>query len=73
MTAQISKPTQKRLYSCVLSPPKWVKTHKKLENRACRTVNIDDLTANAAARVENAHKNAYSRVRYHCLGNISSS
>ena len=47
MTAQISKPLQKRIYSCVLSPPKWAKAHVKLENRACRTVDIDVFITNA--------------------------
>lgn len=54
MTAQITNPLQKRISSCVLSPPKWAKAHVKLENRACRTVAIDVFITNAFVRGENA-------------------
>jgi hypothetical protein len=54
MTAQISKPLQKRIYSCALLSPKCAKAHVKLENRACRTVDIDVFITNAFVRGENA-------------------
>ena len=68
MTGQSTTSEQKRLDSCVLSSPKWAKTHEKLENRACRTVKIDDLTANAVVRIENNLKNAQVRRNTKLLG-----
>ena len=41
--------------------PKWAKTHEKLKKRACGTVKIDDLTANATVRFTNAPENAQKR------------
>lgn len=56
MTAITTKPELKRLDSCVLARPKRAKINEKLEKRACGTLKINDLIANAAVRVENAHQ-----------------
>ena len=48
---------QKRLDSCALALPKWAKAGEKLGTRACGTLKIDDLVADIAFRVENAHEN----------------
>ena len=61
MTAQKTKPTQKRLNNCVLSPLRWAKIYEKLENCACGTLKIKDAVANAAVRVANAPKKGQSR------------
>ena len=57
MTASTTKPRQKRLDSCALALVKWAKAREKLGNRACGTLKIDDLVADIAFRVENAHEN----------------
>ena len=72
MTGSSAKPRGKRFLHCVLNTFRWVKTHQKLENRACRTVNIDDLGTDTAVTVENAYENAQARARQHHLGNIGS-
>ena len=72
MTAHSQKPKQKRLHSCVLTQPKWVKIHEKIETRACRTLKISDLVANANAnanaRVANAPENGQPRRKTNLLG-----
>ena len=68
MTAQSKKTTQKRLHNCVLSQPKWAQKHEALENCACGTVKIDDLTVNAVVRVANAPENAQLRRKTTLLG-----
>jgi hypothetical protein len=68
MTAQSKKTEQKRLHSCVLPQPKWAKKHEKLESRACKTVKIDELNANAAVRVANALEKAQAQCKTLLLG-----
>ena len=70
MTAQKTKPTQKRLNNCVLSPLRWAKIYEKLENCACGTLKIKDAVANAAVRVANAPKRAKLAATQRYLGNI---
>ena len=57
MTAQSQKTEQKRLHSCVLSPPKWPKIPEKLEKRACGTVKISDFVSDTAFRIANVREN----------------
>ena len=68
MTAQKTKPTQKRLNNCVLSPLRWAKIYEKLENCACGTLKIKDAVANAAVRVANAPKKGQARRNTTLLG-----
>jgi hypothetical protein len=68
MTAQKTKPTQKRLNNCVLSPLRWAKIYEKLENCACGTLKIKDAVANAAVRVANAPKKGQTRHNTTLLG-----
>ena len=68
MTAQKTKPTQKRLNNCVLSPLRWAKIYEKLENCACGTLKIKDAVANAAVRVANAPKKGQARHNTTLLG-----
>ena len=68
MTAQKTKPTQQRLYNCVLSPLRWAKIPEKLENCACGTLKIKDAVANAAVRVANAPKKDQARRNTTLLG-----
>ena len=68
MTAQKTKPTQKRLNNCVLSPLRWAKIYEKLENCACGTLKIKDAVANAAVRVANAPKKGRARRNTMLLG-----
>lgn len=66
MTAITTNPELKRLDNCVLARPKWAKINEKLEKRACGILN--DLIANAAVRVENAHQNGQTRHNTTFLG-----
>ena len=68
MTLQITKPTQMRHDSCLLSLPKWPKIAEKLENRACKTVKIDNRPDNAAVRVANVRENGQPRRNTQLLG-----
>ena len=68
MTPQSQKTEQKRLHSCVLGRPKWAKINENLEKRAYGTLKINDLSANAAVRVENAHQNGQTRHNTTLLG-----
>lgn len=68
MTAITTKPEQKRLDTRVLHTPKWDKINEGLEKRACGTLKINDLIANAAVRVENAHQNGQTRHNATLLG-----
>ena len=68
MTAQKTKPTQKRLNNCVLSPLRWAKIYEKLENCACGTLKIKDAVANAAVRVANAPQKGQARHNTTLLG-----
>ena len=68
MTASTTKPTQKRLNNCVLSPLRWAKIYEKLENCACGTLKIKDAVANAAVRVANAPKKGQARRNTTLLG-----
>lgn len=68
MTAQSKDTVQKRLRNCVLSPPKWAKTHEKIENHAYRTVKISYLGADATRRVEITRENGQGRHNLKLLG-----
>ena len=68
MTAQKTKPTQKRLNNCVLSPLRWAKIYEKLENCTCGTLKIKDAVANAAVRVANAPRRGQARRNTTLLG-----
>ena len=56
MTAQTTKPRQKRLDSCVLALPKWTKTQDKPRQHARQAFKVIDYVADTAIRVENAHR-----------------
>jgi len=68
MTPHSQKTEQKWLHSSVLALPKWLKIPEKLEKHACGTNKTDDLTANAAVRVENAHENSHGHHNTSLLG-----
>lgn len=68
MTASTTKSRQIRLDNCVLGRPKWAKINENLEKRAYGTLKINDLSANAAVRVENAHQNGQTRHNTTLLG-----
>ena len=68
MTAQSQKTEQKRLHSCVLSPPKWPKIPEKLEKRACGTVKISDFVSDTAFRIANVRENGQTHHNTTLLG-----
>ena len=68
MTGGNLKSRQKRLDSCVLARPKWTKIRETHEKPTCGTLKIDDLTADAAVRVENVHENGQARGNTKLLG-----
>lgn len=68
MTAQSKKTEQKRLDSCALALPKWNQTHEKLKKRACGTLKISDLGADATLTVENEPENAQDQRNTTLLG-----
>ena len=68
MTAITTKLGQKRLDRCVLAQPKWAKIQEKPGKHAFVTLKIDDLLADTAVRVENAHENGQAPHNTKLLG-----